>query len=46
MPGKDGATRLELPFAPALVLSTWAFLIYATHTGYGACQMWNPFGCS
>lgn len=46
VPGKDGATRLELPFAPALVLSTWAFLIYATHTGYGACQMWNPFGCS
>lgn len=39
-------TRLELPFAPALLTSVWAFIAYATITGYGACQMWNPFGCS
>lgn len=38
--------RLELPFAPALVASIWALVGYATHIGYGACQMWNPFGCT
>lgn len=43
---EEGRTRLELPFAPALLLAIWAFLVYATVTGYGACQMWNPFGCA
>lgn len=47
VPGADDTrTRLELPFAPALVLAVWAFLAYGTYTGYGACAMWNPFGCS
>lgn len=50
VPNKDATetarTRLELPFAPALVVSLWAFIGYATHLGYGACQMWNPFGCT
>lgn len=38
-------TRLELPFAPALLISIWALIAYATYTGQGACEMWNPFGC-
>lgn len=46
VPGHDTRTRLELPFAPALVLALWAFIAYGTYTGYGACAMWNPFGCA
>lgn len=49
LPHDDGdhptvATRLELPFAPALALGLWAAIGAATYYEYGACQMWNPFG--
>lgn len=37
-------TRLALPFAPALIGALWCAIAYATHTQYGACQMWNILG--
>lgn len=46
VPGNDTRSRLELPFAPALVLALWTLIAYGTYTGYGACAMWNPFGCA
>lgn len=39
-----GRLRLELPFAPALVLALATCLSYGTATGLGACAMWNVTG--
>lgn len=37
VPGKDGRTRLELPFAPALCAGFTAATVYAASTGLSAC---------